>query len=120
MWFEVMRETEQRVYSSRGLKLQSGYALLPFQTPGSFSALVGIHLKKEKSCLKKGPTSKYIIPQKTNSAPYPGSILRIPRPKWRTHPISHLCANFRYPFRYGVYRVFGVLYAVVFRFRYIA
>ena len=57
MWFEVMRETEQRVYSSRGLKLQSGYALLPFQTPGSFSALVGIHLKKEKSCLKKGPTS---------------------------------------------------------------
>ena len=58
MWFEVMRETEQRVYSSRGLKLQSGYALLPFQTPGSFSALVGIHLKKEKSCLKKGPTSE--------------------------------------------------------------
>ncbi len=51
-----MREIEQRVYSSRGLKLQSGYALLPFQTPGSFSALVGIHLKKEKSCLKKGTT----------------------------------------------------------------
>ena len=53
----MVREIEQRVYSSRSLKLQSGYALLPFQTPGSFSALVGIHLKNEKSCLKKGPTA---------------------------------------------------------------
>ena len=33
------------------------YTLFPFQTPESFSALVGIHLKKEKSCLKKGHTS---------------------------------------------------------------
>ena len=53
----MVREIEQRVYSSRSLKLQSGYALLPFQTPGSFSALVGIHLKNEKSCLKKGSTA---------------------------------------------------------------
>ena len=52
-----MREIEQRDYSSRSLKLQSGYALLPFQTPGSFSALVGIHLKNGKSCLKKRPTA---------------------------------------------------------------
>lgn len=55
-----MREIEQRVCAFGSLKLQSGYALLAFQTPESFSALVGIHLKKEKSCLKKRPTSLYI------------------------------------------------------------
>ncbi len=51
-----MTETGERVCCSESLKLQSGYALLPFQTLRSISALVGIHLKKEKSCLKKRPT----------------------------------------------------------------
>ena len=52
-----MRKAEERVCGSGSQKLQSGYALLAFLTPGSISALVGIHLKKEKSCLKKGTTS---------------------------------------------------------------
>ncbi len=51
-----MTETGERVCCLESLKLQSGYAFLPFQTLRSISALVGIHLKKEKSCLKKRPT----------------------------------------------------------------
>ena len=54
-----MTETGERVCCSESLKLQSGYALLAFQTLRSISALVGIHLKKEKSCLKKRPTSLF-------------------------------------------------------------
>ena len=86
MWFEVMRETEQRVYSSRGLKLQSGYALLPFQTPGSFSALVGIHLKKEKSCLKKGPTSGVENKLKTSEV---GEFIDLFPGKWQISFYRH-------------------------------
>ena len=55
----VMRKAEEEIYGSESLKLQSGYALLAFQTLWSLPALVGIHLKKEKSCLKKGTTSVY-------------------------------------------------------------
>ncbi len=44
MWLEAMRQTEQRVYGFGSLK--DGYAL------------VGIHLRKQKCCLKKGTTSK--------------------------------------------------------------
>ncbi len=43
MWLEAMRQTEQRVYGFGSLK--DGYAL------------VGIHLRKQKCCLKKGTTS---------------------------------------------------------------
>ncbi len=43
MWLEAMRQTEQRVYGFGILK--DGYAL------------VGIHLRKQKCCLKKGTTS---------------------------------------------------------------
>ena len=45
MWLEAMRQTEQRVYGFGSLK--DGYAL------------VGIHLRKQKCCLKKGTTSVY-------------------------------------------------------------
>ncbi len=44
MWLEAMRQTEQRVYGFGSLK--DGYAL------------VGIHLRKQKCCLKKGTTSQ--------------------------------------------------------------
>ena len=44
MWLEAMRQTEQRVYGFGSLK--DGYAL------------VGIHLRKQKCCLKKGTTSR--------------------------------------------------------------
>ncbi len=44
MWLEAMRQTEQRVYGFGSLK--DGYAL------------VGIHLRKQKCCLKKGTTSE--------------------------------------------------------------
>ncbi len=43
MWLEAMRQTEQRVYGFGSFK--DGYAL------------VGIHLRKQKCCLKKGTTS---------------------------------------------------------------
>ncbi len=43
MWLEAMRQTEQRVYGFGSFK--DGYAL------------VGIHLKKQKCCLKKGTTA---------------------------------------------------------------
>ncbi len=56
MWLEAMRQTEQRVYGFGSLK--DGYAL------------VGIHLRKQKCCLKKGTTS---------NAPsvHPGVYIRI-------------------------------------------
>ncbi len=47
MWLEAMRQTEQRVYGFGSLK--DGYAL------------VGIHLRKQKCCLKKGTTSECTI-----------------------------------------------------------
>ncbi len=43
MWLEAMRQTEQRVY---------GFGILK-----DVYALVGIHLRKQKCCLKKGTTS---------------------------------------------------------------
>ncbi len=43
MWLEAMRQTEQRVYGFGSLK--------------DVYALVGIHLRKQKCCLKKGTTS---------------------------------------------------------------
>ena len=47
MWLEAMRQTEQRVYGFGSLK--DGYAL------------VGIHLRKQKCCLKKGTTSMLVL-----------------------------------------------------------
>ncbi len=47
MWLEAMRQTEQRVYGFGSLK--DGYAL------------VGIHLRKQKCCLKKGTTSVFAL-----------------------------------------------------------
>ena len=55
----VMRKAEEEIYGSESLKLQSGYALLAFQTLWNLPALVGIHLRKEKNCLKKGTTSLF-------------------------------------------------------------
>ncbi len=54
MWLEAMRQTEQRVY---------GFGILK-----DVYALVGIHLRKEKCCLKKGTTSVSPCPQRCRSA----------------------------------------------------
>ncbi len=69
MWLEAMRQTEQRVYGFGSLK--DGYAL------------VGIHLRKQKCCLKKGTTSKNGKKQKRLPSKYLffnmlGSLNRLP------------------------------------------